>query len=248
MSAAEGTPPMDLIQIMISLSENNDARIKIDPRIQLAALYREIREMRNAVSDMENKLEQATGARERCREEIRRIIDSKPIWAKEIESAKESLVYKRGLTLKEMLAIQQSVARAENDISQADSLIANLRLESERHERDRKRILVTLQELKAQYNQHAFIYNQEKSEADALMAGYNERENELLARLSPRDRVVYQEALRLNPESPIVFLDGEVCLGCKIGLPKQMVKYVNQLTGLVCCENCLRVVIPYSGD
>ena len=235
---------MELIEIMLALRENNSARVRIDPRVQLAALYAEIQSMRSEITSVEDRLGQVSAARDERLSEIDNIIVSKPVWEREIENAKEILVHKRGLTLKEMLNIQQEVARVENDLSQADSRIESLSLEARQLSKRRKLILLRLRDLKAQYNQHAAIYNEEKVKADELLAVHDAVENDLLQKLTPEDRTVYAEALRLNPESPIVILDRDICVGCRIGLSKQLIKHVNQLRKLVCCENCVRVILP----
>jgi len=233
-----------MIQVLLSLRENNQERVKIDPRIQLAALYREIREMLNDVDSMEKKLEQLSRNRQDLRSEQDQLVESKPVWMAEIESAKEKIIRQRGYTLKDMLGIQQEVVRLEEAMRAADARIEELHETEARILKARRQIQSKLTGLKGVYNQHAEVYNQEKAKADVLMDEYALREDSLLEELDPAGRSVYREALRLNPENPVVLMDGDICGGCKIGLSRQQVKYVNQGGKLVSCENCLRIILP----
>ena len=234
----------NLIQALFSLSENNYERNKVDPKQQLGVLYREIRDMLRAITAMENKLEQLTEINQGQQEEWEQLLRDKPKWAADIEDAKERIIRQRGLTLKDMLRIQQEVVKLEDKIHNADVRASELQGDKDQFEQDRVHIVTRIKKLKAQYNQHAEIYNQEKAKADLVMGGFASREGELLRELSPEEQASYREALRSNPENPVVLLDGDVCSGCRIGLSKQLVKYVNQGDRLIICENCMRILLP----
>jgi len=235
---------MDLIQVMLSLGENNAQRVKIDPKIQLASLFQEIQEVYRSVKAAEKRLEQAMAMHKDCQDELDRLVEEKPQWLDAVEKAKESMVYQRGLSMREMLNIQQEVTRLEDDISQSDSKAANLRSAREHHGRRSKQLLEKLRELRTQYNQQAEVYNRDKAKADVLMAEYAAKEEELLKDVEASDKAVYLEALRLNPEDPVAVLTGDFCSGCRIGLSKQLINVIIKSGKLTSCENCLRVILP----
>ena len=235
---------MDRSHIIDSLREINSERVSIDPKIQLSALYREIRELLGAVSTLEKRLEQLNKLDRERQEELDQLLLDKPTWASKIESAKEMMIRSRGMTLKEMLGIQQEVVRLEESLAFADTKMNELQNREIRYEDNRKKMVSKLNELKAQYNLRAEIYNTEKGKADVILADIADRENKLLAMLTPEDGAVYREALRTNPESPVAMLEGEICSGCRIGLSKQLVKKVNQDGRLMFCENCMRILMP----
>ena len=235
---------MDMVQVMLRLSENNVERVKVDPRIQLAALYRETREILGRITALEKRLGQFAQMQKESRGEMDRLISRMPQWRIDIEDAKERLVHQQGLTLKDMLGIQQEAMRLEDEACAAETKIGALRSEQEQYDAHSKKILARLQELKAQYNQYAGVYNQEKAETQVILARFSSRENELLAQLKPEDTATYRDALKKNPDSPVATLEGEICSGCRIGISKQTIKQVAQVRRAVLCENCLRILLP----
>ena len=235
-----------MMQVLLLLSENNDERNRVDPKVQLAALYLEIKEMMNLISAMERRLDGIAHMTEDCRVEVDRLILDKPGWASDIAEARERIIRQRGLSLKDMLSIQQEVVKLEENMRQADLRIEELQQQREQYEENRQQLTARLRRQKAQYNQHAGVYNQEKAKADALMAEFAAKEDALLASLEPDDRSLFREALRSNPDNPVVILDGDICSGCRISLSTQLVKHVNRGNRLINCENCLRVLLPSS--
>lgn|GEM_PF-1128730 len=235
---------MDTIRVLLSLSENNDERVKVDPKIQLASLYSEIREMLQSIAAMEKRMEQLALMDQENKKELAQLSQEMPLWTEEIEQVREKVVKQHGLTLKDMLGIKQDVARLEDALYEADARVLELRELQARVKGSRAQTQARLRDLKAKYNQHAELFNLEKEKADAVMAEYASKEDALLDELAPDARTAYREALRLNPDNPVVILDGEICMGCRIGLSKQLVKQVNQGGGLYFCENCMRIILP----
>ena len=238
---------MDMIRVLLALSENNSERNRVDPRKQLIALYREIKELRNMINAAEKKLELMEAEELERQEELERLIQDKPKWVADIERAKDRMVRQRGLTLKDMLEIQQEVVRLEESVYYGESKIIDLRGKKTQYEKDSRKITAKIRELKTDYNDRADIYNQEKKKSDELLGEFAVKEDALLKGIKPAAAAAYREALRMNPESPVVVLDQEICGGCRIGLSKQLLKKVNQGENLIFCENCLRIILPDIG-
>ena len=234
----------DMIQVLLDLNENNQERNRVDPRKQLAVLYREVKELRNTLSTTEKKLAYMDAEDQERKTELDKLITSKPGWASDIHKAKDRMVRQQGLTLKDMLEIQQEVVRLEEEIYYGEARIVDLRGKTTLYRKNRDRLVNRIKELKADYNQHAEIYNQEKQKSDELMGSFSTKEDAMLEHIPPEARSVYRAALKANPDSPVAMLDGEICNGCRIGLSKQILKKVNQGEQLVFCENCMRIIVP----
>ncbi|MCL1805660.1 MAG: C4-type zinc ribbon domain-containing protein [Clostridiales bacterium] len=234
----------DRNQILLALSDNNAERNRVDPRRQLAALYREIKDFRNTIAATERKLEILDREYQERQDELDELILNGPRWEEEIASSKDKMVRQRGLTLKDMLEIQQDVVRLEESLYFGEARANDLRGLLIQYEKNREKLISRSRELKANYNQHAEVYNQEKAKTDVLMAEFASTENQLLEGLKPEERAIYREALRSNPENPVVKLEGEICGGCRIVLSRQLLKQVNQGAQLIFCENCLRIILP----
>ncbi|MDR0468837.1 MAG: C4-type zinc ribbon domain-containing protein [Peptococcaceae bacterium] len=235
---------MEIIRILLALSENNDERNQVDPRKQLSALYREIKEVQSLIIAAEKKLDFMNRENQERQDELDLLVQNGPKWTLEITRAKDRMVRQRGLTLKDMLEIQQEVVRLEENVYYGEARIVDLRDKRTQHEKASKQLISKIRELKTQYNQQAEVYNQEKGKADLLMSLYAEKENTLLEGVPPEAGKVYREALRTNPLNPVVNLEGEICGGCRIGLSKQQIKQINQKERLIFCENCLRIILP----
>ena len=235
---------IDMIQALLDLSENNDERNRIDPRKPLAILYREIKDLRSLISAAEKKLASLDAENQEREAELDQLILNKPKWVADIARAKDRMVRQRGLTLKDMLEIQQEVVRLEESVYYGESKIVDLRGKNVQYKKDRSRLTSKIRELKTDYNGRAEVYNREKAKADQLLGDFAAREDELLERIDPKARAAYREALRMNPDNPVVVLCREICNGCHIGLSKQLLKKINQGDQVIFCENCLRIILP----
>ena len=235
---------MEVIHTLLALSENNDKRNQVDPRKQLSALYREIKEVQSAIAAAEKKLDFMNKENQERQDELDQLIQNEPKWTAEIAQAKDRMVRQRGLLLKDMLEIQQEVVRLEESVYYGEAKIVDLREKRVQYEKTHKQLTAKIRELKTQYNQQAEVYNKEKGQADLLMSNFAQKEDALLESITPEARKKYREALRSNPHNPVVKLEGEICGGCRIGLSKQQTKQINQGDRLVVCENCLRIILP----
>ena len=235
---------MEIRQVLLKLRENNDERNEADPSTQVAELYRESLDILATVTSLEKKLARLDRTKEEAHREMEQLILDRPRWVREIEIAKEGMIHQRDLSLKDKLGIQQEVVRLEDNLHLSGPRITELRDKQSRCEKAQENARATLREAREQYNRHAEVYNREKAEADRILAKYAGRENALLKELKPANRTIYKEALRANPSDPVALMEGEVCGGCRIGLSKQQIKFINLGDRLVFCENCLRILIP----
>jgi predicted nucleic acid-binding Zn-ribbon protein len=216
----------------------------VDPKKQLSALYREIKEIRSAIEAAESRLAMMEMENQERQEELDQLVKDGPRWAMDITRAKDRMVRQRGLTLKDMLEIQQEVVRLEENVYYGEARVIDLREKRSEYEKARKQLLSQVRELKTQYNQQAGVYNVEKGKADLLMSDFAQKENALLEGIAPEAGKGYREALRSNPANPVVRLEGDICGGCRIGLSKRQIKQINQREHLTFCENCLRIILP----
>jgi len=235
---------MDIIQVLLALSDINDERNRVDPRKPLAVFYREIRELKNAIDAAEKKIDYLRGEDQDAQSEMDQLIIDGPRWVDEIAKAKDRMIRQRELTLKEMLVIQQEVVRLEDSMYYGEARVAELRDMKARYDMNRRQLSAKRKEMKTLYNERAEVYNREKAEADRVIAAFARQEDDLLEGLKPEERSIYREALRMNPENPVAMVDGDICNGCRIVLSKQLVKNVNHGNNVIFCENCLRILLP----
>lgn len=235
---------MDRIEILMALNENNREKSKVDPKKQLGPIYREIRDLKSAILAAEKQLNHMAREYQERKEELDQLLLDVPQWTNDIAKAKERMIRQRGLTLKDMLEIQQEVAKAEENQLLGEAKTIDLQNKLAAYAKEKKITQARIKELKTQFNQRAAIYNQEKAKADLQMASFAAKEEALLEELDPETVALYRDALQSNPDNPVVLLEKDICGGCRIGLSKHMVKLVNQGDKLICCENCMRILLP----
>lgn len=235
---------MDKIEILMALGENNRERSKVDPKKQLGPIYREIRDLKSAILAAEKQLSHMAREYQEKKEELDQLLLDVPKWTADIAKAKERMIRQRGLSLKDMLEIQQEVAKAEENQLLGEAKAIDLQNKLTAYTKEKSIAQARIKELKAQFNQRATIYNQEKAKADLQMASFAAKEEELMEGLDPETAALYQDAIRSNPDNPVVILEKDICGGCRIGLSKHMVKLVNHGDKLICCENCMRILLP----
>ena len=233
-----------MIEILLALSKNNKERSTVDPRRQLGRAYREIKNLQEGIKAAQAHLEQLAAANAAEKEELGQLLLKAPQWDKKIMEAKDRLLNQGGLSLKDQLEIQQEVAKADQNRQLGKARISELESKLGAYAAERETTAARLKELKLQYNQRVAAYKQEKSKADLKMAEYNSNEEALLESLSPEMHATYYKALKSNPDSPVALIERGICSGCRIGVPKQLAKLVNQVGQLVCCESCQRILAP----
>ena len=235
---------MGATEVLLSLNEICKTRNSVNPQKQLAPLYKEIFSLKSAIQAGEERMGQETREHQERRHELERLLLDVPKWEKEIGLAKEKMIRQRGLGLKDMLAIQQEVAKTEEKQLLGESRVIELQEKIKGFEEEQRINRDRINEMKDQYNKLAVKYNDEKAKADLRMAALDSQEEGLLEELSPEFASVYQDALKSCPDSPAVMLQKGICGGCHIAISRQMVKLVNLQERPVRCENCFRILLP----
>jgi len=235
---------MELYEILLALNDNNLERNSVDPRGQLFEQYRELRALRSAVLSLEGQIRQEALEEQARKEELEQLVLQAEKWDLAIKQAKGKVNRQKGLTLKDMMMIQQEVVRLEDRKQAGEWRVTDLQNQQALYESERRPSLTRLKEMKARYNRIAETYNQDKAESDALIGSYASKEDELLKELKPVAQAMYRQALKSNPENPIALLEGEICGGCRIGLSIYLVKQIRQGNQVIACENCSRILLP----
>lgn len=235
---------MSIAATLLELSRLSEEKSKIDPKEQLTPLYKEIKGIQAAIAEGKRQMELKSRLIESRKEEQAALLATVPELEREVAEAREKLKGARGLSLKEMLAIRQSAARSEEELSRAESQRNEIRRLEAEYSAEKRETLERLKGLKACYNEKAEEYNRTKEQLDLQMASLLSKEEGLLEGLDDESLAIYKEAVRRCPANPVAVMEKGVCMGCRIGLSKEMVKRVELGKGLVRCDNCMRILLP----
>lgn len=234
---------MSIVSTLFKLSRLSEEKAKIDPKEQLMPLYREIKDIRAAI--VEGKRQMEAGARliESKRADLAALLAVVPQLEKEVAAARDKMKNARGMSLKDMLAIRQSVAHSEEELLRAENQKEEIRRLEEKLAAEKLEMGKKIRGLKSYYNEKAAEYNQKKERLELQMAALSSQEEGLLEELDPDSLRIYQKAVARFPASPVAVMEKGVCRGCRIGLSKERVKQVESGKGLVLCENCMRILL-----
>ncbi|MDR1192907.1 MAG: hypothetical protein LBK98_01870 [Peptococcaceae bacterium] len=235
---------MGVAATLLALGAISEEKNRIDPKKQLAPIYQEIKTLRGLILAGEKQVSDLRLRQEERQRELAAILEKAPALKENIIRAKEKMARQRGMSLKDMLEIQQEVARAEEKQLRDEARMADIRRANEAYPAEREQLLARIKELKENYNGLAGQYNQEKAQADLRVAALISREEGMLEELTPAVATMYREALGHCPENPVAILEKGICGGCRIGLSKQLIKHVCQDGQPARCENCLRLLLP----
>ena len=234
---------MSVAATLLKLSRLSEEKSRIHPKEQLMPLYQEIKTIQTAIQEGKRQLAGKAQALEAKRKEQASLLKAAPELEREVAEAREKLKSARGLSLKDMLEIRQSVAQSEEELLRWENQRSELRQLEEEFRAAKKEIQERLWGLKQAYNEKAREYNEKKEKLDLQMAALCSREEGLLEELDPAALAIYREAARRCPADPVAIMDKGVCLGCHIGLSKEMIKQVELGKQLVRCDNCMRILL-----
>jgi len=161
-----------------------------------------------------------------------------------IEKGKDRLALAKGMSLKEMLAIQQVVAKAEENILLGESRILQLLEEKQLLLAEYQTAKEGLAELKRQYNEKVKVYNKEKERIGLQFAALLSQEETLKLDLDAQALTLYNEAAKVVPLNPVSILHNGFCSGCRVGVSTQKARLVARNEVLQRCDQCGRLLLP----
>lgn len=229
---------------LMELSNFSLEKDRVNPNRQLKPILIELRSIETAVN---NGIKQEQELDEKIKEkknEILEIENAHPKLEELREKAKERLALVKGMSLKEMISIQQVLAKAEENLGLNETKTLELGEEIEKITEEIERIKDSVNELKRQYNNKVAIYNKSKRDLDLALAALESREETLRQELEPEMLALFDETARLVPLKPVAFLRNDICTGCCVGVSSQTRRLVANSDTLQCCENCKRILLP----
>lgn len=237
---------MENVEALLELNRIHVEKFKMDPKEKLRPILRELKNIKMAVDNGGQQQEQLRQRIEAAEKEAEEIKDNLPKLIATITKGKERMAVVKGMTLKEMLSVQQAVAKAEENVQQGKEKIDLLQFDrvqylSELHQAD-----AAIAELKLQYNEKVKIYQKEKEKIELQYAALLSQEETLKEGLDPKILHVFNEAAKVVPASPVAILRNGYCSGCRVGVSCHKARLVAQGEVLQRCDNCNRLLLPAS--
>jgi len=238
---------LDKYEILLELNRISEEKCKMDPKEQLRPILKEMKHIKMAVEvglQEQEAYVQATAAADK---EITELRDHLPRLAATISRGKERMALVKGMTLKEMLSIQQTVAKSEDSVVQSRARIDQLQYDCEEYLAEARKASAMVSELKRQYNEKVKVYQKEKERIELQYAALLSKEEALKEALGPKLLRAFNEAARVVPVNPVAVLRNGYCSGCRVEVSGQMKRLVAQQSeNLQHCDHCRRILLPAS--
>jgi len=237
---------LENVEALLELNRIYVEKFKMDPKEKLRPILREMKNIKTAVENGCLQQEQLLQRIEAAEKEAEEIKNNLPKLMATITKGKERMAVVKGMTLKEMLSIQQAVANAEESVRQGEEKIDLLQYDRLQYLSELHQANAAIAELKLQYNEKVKVYQKEKEKLELQYASLLSQEETLKDGLDTKILHVFNEAAKVVPASPVAILRNGYCSGCRVGVSCHKAHLVAHGEVLQRCDNCNRLLLPVS--
>jgi len=228
---------------MLELQNYLQERKALQKNSQLADTAQSLRELRETIARAEQEYEglqqSAVKAQLDAKEvelQVNRMMD-------QIKGGKEKLYGAKGSGIKELLSLQQSLQKMEEDAQKGEARYWEMLKEAEGFTAKQKEVREIVKTLKAQYNQKVREYKEEKQRIELKIAEVQNREEEAASRLTKQNLLIFRTAEQKYPTNPVALFRGGNCSGCHISIPSFLAMQIKEAKNICYCDNCGRILV-----
>lgn len=228
-----------LLELQNYLQEKN-AEQKND---QLVSMAQNLRELQVTIGKADKEYQELLEAATRTDIEARSFEQQISKISEQVKSGKDRLYGSKGGGLKELLGLQQSLQKLEEDVEKGEAKYWEMLKEVEEYNKQQKATKEVIKALKAQYNQGVRDYKELKNKTELKNAEIQLREDEVISRLDPEYLRVFRETVRRYPANPVALFRGGNCSGCRISVPSFLAMQIRESKTICYCDNCGRILV-----
>lgn len=234
---------MEQERYLFKLQELVQQEQQLRGKHELKPLISTLRKLQDSIKETEawcdDLQRQAEEAEKKARELEKNIAEVN----KKKESGKEKLYGAKGGSLKELLSLQQSVLKMEDEIEKGEALYWELEKQIEELKNERQSAKEKIRNLKKEYNENVKIYKEQVGQLEIKLAENKAMQEEIRGLMKPEILRLFTEVEKRIPGTPVAFLKGEICSGCRISIPSIQALRIKEGKTLNRCENCGRILI-----
>lgn len=161
----------------------------------------------------------------------------------QVKTEKERLYQNKGGSLKELLGLQQSVAKMEEDIKEEEAQYWETVTKVETLKSDLKKYKENLKAMKESYNEGVREYKRTKAEVELELTQLVLKQEDIKEQLQPEALKLFERIQSKYPLNPIAIMKKGSCSGCHMSIPSIQAMEVKQGKKLCLCDNCQRILI-----
>jgi len=210
---------------------------------QLVSMAQNLRELQLTISKAEKESQELSEVVTRNEAAARNFEQQASKIAEQVKSGKERLYGSKGGGLKELLGLQQSLQKLEEDAEKGEAKYWEMLKEVEEYNNRLKATKEIIKALKAQYNQGVRDYKELKNETELKIAEIQLREDEIISRLKPENLNIFRDAAKRFPTNPVALFRGGNCSGCRISVPSFLAMQIREGKTICYCDSCGRILV-----
>lgn len=234
---------MEQEKLILELQNYLQEKYRLQKNNEISAMAQDLKNLQESIKKAE---EESLKTEDRIKElETRAQETEKRInqLNQQIKGGKEKLYGVKGGSLKELLSIQQNLARMEEDIAKGETQYWEYVRQGEEFKEGRKQAKDIIKALKNQYNEGVRSYKAEKSKLEMELMNIQLKEEEIQEKLQPETIRLFKETEKRYPLNPVAVMKGGNCSGCYIAIPSMLAMRVREGKTLCRCDSCGRILI-----
>jgi predicted nucleic acid-binding Zn-ribbon protein len=160
-----------------------------------------------------------------------------------IGEAREKLYGAKGGSLKELLSLQQSVQKMEEEIAKTETRYLEKANLIDELIKSREQTNESIKEMKRSYNKDIKIYKEKNQQIESNLANNLEKQIKIKEKFNPEVLSIFMETAKRFPANPVALLKGQICSGCHISIPSVLQIRIMEAKKLHICDSCGRILI-----
>lgn len=204
--------------------------------VRLKQLQESIKRAEEESSTLVNLLAEAEAKAAKLDREVARM-------TKQAKGSKDKLYQAKGGSLKELLSLQQSVVKMEEEITNSENRYMDVLNELDNLKAKQKQVKEIIKSLKKEYNEGVKEYKKTVSQIDVRLAELKLKREEIEEQLCPETLRLYTETEKRFPRNAVAKIKRGTCSGCHISIPSVLVLRIKEGKALQRCDNCGRILI-----
>ncbi len=209
----------------------------------IKSMVDELRNLQESIKRAEEEVGNLLGSITASEKEARELEKQVNTITNQVKNGKEKLYGTKGASLKELLSIQQSVLKMDEDIVKSEGLyldkLTEIEAQKDRHSQTRE----IVRSLKKDYNDKLKIYKERVRQIDLELAAIRIKQEEVKERLEPAALRIYQDTQKRFKMNPVALMKSNSCTGCNIEIPMVLARQIKEGKILYRCDNCGRILI-----
>lgn len=234
---------MEQGRLLLELQNYLQEKYALQKNSRLMDMAQRLRELQNTIGRADTEQEKLKAQAAEAENMAQQIEQQAAKLTEQIKTGKDRLYGAKGSGLKELLSLQQSLQKLEEEAEKGEARYWEMLRQAEAYKNKQKEIREMVKALKAEYNQGVREYKEEKNLTELKIAAVESKEEELLSRLSPEVIKIFRAAEKKYPVNPVALFRGGNCSGCHISIPTYLAKQIKEGKKICYCDNCGRILI-----